>query len=253
MFASKKSASDNQGDSFMSHLLELRGRLIWMVAVWLGCFCVFFPWARDIYAWLAAPLTSVLPKNSHMISTHLVSSFMVPMKVTFALAFVVTLPHTLYQVWAFVAPGLYQHERRLIFPLIFGAFSLFFVGMAFAYGIVSPLMFHFFSDYTTPGVTLMPDMEAYLSLILGLLITFGITFQVPIVVMVLVRIGLVTRPQLKSVRSYVILAAFVVAAVVTPPDVLSQCLLAVPLCALYELGIFLSRWTLPVADRPLLR
>lgn len=245
MFASKKNKTKPSDDSFMGHLLELRHRLIWVVLVWFACFFAFFPWARDIYAWIASPLTAVLPKNSHMISTQLVSSFMVPMKVTLMLAFVVTLPHTFYQIWAFVAPGLYQHERRLVFPLIFGAFALFFVGMTFAYSLVAPIMFHFFSDYATPGVTLMPDMEAYLSLMLGLLVTFGITFQVPIVVMVLVRIGIVTRQQLQSIRSYVILAAFVVSAVVTPPDVLSQCLLAVPLCGLYELGIQLSRWTQP--------
>lgn len=232
-------------DSLVGHLLELRQRLMWVLIAWFGCFFALFPWARDLYAWLAAPLLSVLPKNSHMISTQLVASFMVPMKVTLMIALVVTLPHTFYQVWAFVAPGLYQNEKRLVVPLISGAVSLFFIGMGFAYKIVAPLMFNFFSAYTTPGVTLMPDMESYLSLILGLLVTFGMTFEVPIVVMVLVRTGIVSRKQLKEMRPYVILGAFIIAAIVTPPDVISQCLLAFPLWGLYELGVVLSRWTLP--------
>jgi len=236
--------SDSE-DSFVGHLLELRQRVMWVLIVWIGSFCVLMPFARELYSWIAAPLLVVLPKNSHMIATQLVASFMVPMKVTLMVAFVVTLPYTFYQVWAFVAPGLYQHEKRLVVPMVLGAVGLFFIGMGFAYKVVAPLMFHFFSAYTTPGVVLMPDMESYLSLILGLLVTFGITFEMPIVVMVLVRASVVSRKQLKDVRPYVILGAFVVAAVVTPPDVISQCLLAIPLCGLYELGIVLSRWTLP--------
>jgi sec-independent protein translocase protein TatC len=232
-------------DSLVGHLLELRRRLIWILLVWLGSFFLGVPWARELYVWIATPLLSALPKGSHMITTQLVSSFMVPMKVTLVFSFVVVLPFTFYQAWAFVAPGLYQHERRLIFPLIVGAMLLFFIGMGFAYKIVAPLMFHFFSTYTTPGVTLMPDMESYLSLMLSLLMTFGFTFELPIVVMVLVRSGVVSREQLKAVRPYIILAAFIVAAILTPPDVLSQCLLAIPLCGLYELGLALSKWTLP--------
>ena len=238
-------------ESFVSHLLELRHRLIWIFAGWIGCFLILTPWARELYTWLATPLLAVLPVKSQMISTELVASFMVPMKVALMIAGVITLPNTFYQLWAFIAPGLYQTEKRLIFPLVFGAVMLFFIGMTFAYRVIAPVMFYFFSHYSTPGVTLMPDMEHYLSLMISLLMTFGATFEVPIVVLILVRVGLVSRAKLKEVRPYVILAAFIVAAVLTPPDVLSQCLLAIPLCGLYELGIFTSRWFEPKEEQAL--
>ncbi len=238
-------------DSFVSHLFELRRRLIWVFVGWLGCFLILTPWARELYTWLAAPLLAVLPVKSQMISTELVASFMVPMKVALMVAGVITLPNTFYQIWAFIAPGLYQTEKRLIFPLVWGAVMLFFIGMAFAYHVIAPVMFYFFSTYSTPGVTLMPDMEHYLSLMMTLLMTFGATFEVPIVVLILVRVGLVSRAKLKEVRPYIILAAFIIAAVLTPPDVLSQCLLAIPLCGLYELGIFASRWFEPKENHAL--
>jgi sec-independent protein translocase protein TatC len=177
-----------------------------------------------------------------MIATDVTTPFFVPMKVTMMVAFVLALPNTLYQIWAFVAPGLYAHEKRLIVPLIISSVLLFITGMAFAYFLVFPVVFGFMSAVTPEGVSMMTDIDNYLSFVLGMFIAFGITFEVPVVVVLLVRFGIVDIAKLKEARPYVIVGAFIVAAVVTPPDVLSQVMLAVPLWLLFELGVVVAGW-----------
>jgi sec-independent protein translocase protein TatC len=238
-------------DTFMSHLFELRTRLMRAIITVLVVFACLFPWAKDIYALLAAPLLNVLPEGASMIATDVTGTFLVPLKVTLMGAFLVALPVVLYQMWAFVAPGLYQHEKRLIVPLLASSVVLFFVGMAFAYFVVFPVAFGFFAGYTPAGVQMMTDIDKYLSFVMGMFIAFGITFEVPVVLIVLVRLGVVSLEKLREARPYTTVGAFIVAAVVTPPDVVSQLLLAVPLVLLYELGLLLARFVgkaAPAAD-----
>lgn len=227
-------------ESFVSHLVELRDRLLRAVLAVVGVFVALVYWAPDIYSILAAPLTASLPAGSSMIATDVTSSFFVPMKVTMMVAFVIALPVVLYQVWAFVAPGLYQHEKRLAFPIVVSSFVLFLVGMAFAYYFVFPAVFKFMASYTPAGVQMATDIDKYLSFVLTMFLVFGLAFEVPVVQMVLVKMGIVPLQKLRDFRQYFIVIAFVVAAIVTPPDVLSQLMLAIPLCLLYELGILLS-------------
>jgi len=231
-----------QQDTFISHLIELRTRLIRAFAAILVIFVCLFPWAKDLYALMAQPLLAALPKGGQMIATDVVGVFIVPMKVTLLAAFLIALPYVLYQVWAFVAPGLYAHEKKLVLPLIAASVGLFFTGMAFAYLLVFPTVFKFMSAVAPEGVAWMTDIDKYLSFVLSTFVAFGVTFEVPVVVIVLVRIGLVSIAKLKEARPYVIVGAFVVGAVFTPPDVLSQVMLAVPLWLLYELGIILARF-----------
>ncbi|HEX5865728.1 MAG TPA: twin-arginine translocase subunit TatC [Casimicrobiaceae bacterium] len=229
-------------ETFISHLIELRSRLLRsIVAVVIVLVCLF-PWAKDIYAALAAPLLKALPHGSTMIATDVTGTFLVPLKVTLMAAFLIALPYVLYQVWAFVAPGLYQHEKRLALPVIFSSVVFFALGMAFAYFFVFPIAFGFFAGYTPAGVQMMTDIDKYLSFVLTMFIAFGITFEVPVVVVVLVRLGVVSLEKLRSIRGYVIVGAFVVGAIFTPPDVLSQVMLAVPLWLLYELGLLIARF-----------
>ncbi|MGL6046833.1 MAG: twin-arginine translocase subunit TatC [Vogesella sp.] len=224
----------------LAHLVELRNRLVRIAVVLLVALLAMVPWAGDVYHLFAKPLLDVLPQNSSMIATEVTAPFFVPLKVTMLVAFVATLPHTLYQIWAFIAPGLYNHEKKLIVPLIVSSVLLFMVGMAFAYFAVFPVVFGFMSAHTPEGVAMMTDIDKYLSFALGMFVAFGITFEVPVIVVVLNRMGIVTLKQLREGRSYVIVGAFVVAAVVTPPDVLSQVMMAVPLWLLYEVGIVMS-------------
>jgi sec-independent protein translocase protein TatC len=206
-----------------------------------------FPFAKDIYAALAKPLLRVLPQGSTMIATDVTGTFLVPLKVTLMAAFLVALPYVLYQAWAFVAPGLYQHEKRLVIPVLVSSFLFFLVGMAFAYFLVFPIAFGFFAGYAPVGVQMMTDIDKYLSFVLTMFIAFGLTFETPVVVIVLVRMRIVSLEKLKAARPYVIVGAFVVGAVFTPPDVISQLLLAVPLWLLFELGVLLARFVaLPV-------
>ena len=229
-------------ESFLSHLVELRNRLIRiLLAVGLVFLCLF-PWAKDLYALLAQPLLATLPKGGQMIATDVVGVFMVPMKVALMVAFLVVLPYILYQVWAFVAPGLYVHEKQLALPLVLASVVLFFVGMAFAYFIVFPAVFGFMAKMAPEGVAWMTDIEKYLSFVMGTFIAFGVTFEVPVVVIVLVRMRIVELATLISWRPYVIVGAFVIGAIFTPPDVVSQLMLAIPLCLLYELGMLLARF-----------
>lgn len=232
-------------DSFLSHLFELRDRLIRvLLAVGLVFVCLF-PWAKELYALLAQPLLASLPQGGQMIATDVVGVFLVPMKVALMVAFLIALPYVLYQIWAFVAPGLYSHEKRLALPLVAASVLLFFVGMSFAYFLVFPTVFGFMAKVAPEGVAWMTDIEKYLSFVMTTFIAFGVTFEVPIVVIVLVRMRIVPLGTLKEWRPYVIVGAFVVAAIFTPPDVISQLMLAVPLCLLYELGLMMARFISP--------
>jgi sec-independent protein translocase protein TatC len=231
-------------ESFISHLVELRQRLVRAVGVVLVLFLVlfFYPGAGTIYDILALPLMNALPPGSKMIATGVITPFMVPVKVTALVGFMIALPYVLYQAWAFVAPGLYEHEKKLALPLIVASSVLFFMGVAFCYFLVFGQVFSFIHGFAPSSITPAPDIEAYFSFVITMFLAFGITFEIPIVVIVLVRMGIVTIDKLKEARPYVIVGAFVVAAVVTPPDVLSQFMLAVPMCLLYEAGLFLSRF-----------
>lgn len=227
-------------ETFVSHLIELRSRLIRAIVCVIIVFLCLVSWARDIYTLLAAPMLAALPQGGQMIATDVAGAFLVPMKVTLMLAFVLALPYVLYQAWAFVAPGLYVHERRLVLPLTAASVLLFFIGMSFAYFVVFPTVFGFVNEFAPEGVAVMTDIEKYLSFVMTTFLAFGMTFEVPVIVIVLVRVGIVSLDQLKEARRYVIVGAFVIAAIFTPPDVVSQFLMAVPLLLLYELGIFMA-------------
>ena len=231
-------------ESFISHLVELRTRLVRAVAAILVFFVALFIWpgSGPIYDVLAAPLMNALPQGAKMIATGVITPFMVPVKVTALVAFMIALPWVLYQAWAFVAPGLYEHEKKLALPLVVASTVLFFAGVAFCYFFVFGKGCAFIHDFAPKSITPAPDIEAYFSFVITMFLAFGITFEIPIVVMVLVRAGLVSIEKLKEARPYVVVGAFVVAAVVTPPDVLSQFMLAVPMCILYEAGIFFARF-----------
>ena len=228
-------------ETFISHLVELRDRLLRAIIAVVVVLLALFPWAKDIYAILAKPLLAVLPHGATMIATDVTGTFLVPLKVTAMAAFVVALPYVLWQAWAFVAPGLYHHEKRLALPVIVSSVIFFLIGMAFAYFLVFPIAFGFFAGYAPAGVQMMTDIDKYLSFVMTMFIAFGLTFEVPVIVIVLVRMRMVTIEKLKSIRSYVIVGAFVIGAIFTPPDVVSQLMLAVPLWVLYELGIVLAR------------
>jgi sec-independent protein translocase protein TatC len=233
-----------QQDTFISHLVELRDRVMRALLAVLGVFVLLFLWpgSGPIYDFLAAPLTHALPEGTRMIATGVITPFMVPMKVTALLAFLVALPYVLYQAWAFVAPGLYEHEKKLAAPIIVASTLLFLIGVAFCYYFVFGTVFKFINDFAPKSITPAPDIEAYFTFVITMFLAFGLTFEIPIVVLILVRAGVVSVEKLKEVRPYVIVGAFVVAAVVTPPDVLSQFMLAVPMCLLYEAGLFFARF-----------
>ena len=224
-------------DTFISHLIELRDRLLRIVVGFVLIFICLFPFANDIYTLLADPLLRQLPQGGQMIATAVTTPFFVPMKVAMLAAVVISLPFTLYQVWAFIAPGLYQHEKRFAAPMVMLSTLLFLVGMAFAYFLVFPVVFGFIAGTAPQGVAVMTDIGNYLDFVITLFLVFGIAFEVPVVVVVLVKIGLVKVATLKEVRSYVIVGAFIAGAILTPPDIISQFMLAVPLWLLYEAGI----------------
>ena len=235
-------------ESFLSHLIELRTRLMRSIIAVVVVLLVLFPFAKDIYALLAAPLLRVLPHGSTMIATDVTGTFLVPLKVTLMAAFLVALPYVLWQAWAFVAPGLYQHEKRLVLPVLVSSCLFFVFGMAFAYFVVFPVAFGFFAGYAPAGVQMMTDIDKYLSFVLTMFIAFGITFETPVVVVVLVRMKVVTLDKLKSLRPYVIVGAFIVGAIFTPPDVVSQSMLALPLWLLYEVGLVVASVVAKRAD-----
>jgi len=230
----------NSQDTFISHLVELRDRLLRAIIAVLVVFLCLFPWAKDLYTLMAQPLLAVLPQGGQMIATDVVGVFLVPVKVALLVAFVIALPYVLYQIWAFVAPGLYAHEKRLVLPLIFTSTVLFIAGMGFAYFVVFPIVFKFMASIAPEGVAWMTDIDKYLSFALTTFVAFGVTFEVPIAVVLLVRMNVVSVEKLREIRPYVIVGAFVIGAVFTPPDVISQLLLAVPLWLLYEAGIIVA-------------
>ena len=236
-------------ESFLSHLFELRDRVIKSAIAIIVVFVCLVYWAPDIFHLFSKPLLDALPNGGRMIVTDVTGSFFVPMKVTMLVAFLGALPVIMYQLWAFIAPGLYNHERRLILPIVTSSYILFITGMAFAYFLVFPTVFQFMAHYNAPlGADMATDIDKYLSFAMTTFLAFGLTFEVPVVVVVLVKLGMVRIAKLKEIRPYIIVGAFVIAAVVTPPDVLSQLLLAVPLCLLYELGILVARFYEPKLD-----
>jgi sec-independent protein translocase protein TatC len=228
-------------DTFISHLIELRDRLLRMVIVVGVVFVCLFPFASELYDLLAYPLMHALPEGSKMIATGVVAPFLIPVKVAAMVAFALALPYVLYQAWAFVAPGLYAHERRLVVPLVVASTLLFFLGVAFCYFFVFGVVFKFVYNIAPKSISVAPDIENYLNFTITMFLAFGLTFEVPIAVLILVRMGAVTIAQLTNIRPYFIVGSFVVAAIVTPPDVLSQLLLAFPMCVLYEVGIVAAR------------
>ena len=236
-------ASEGLQETFISHLVELRDRIIKAALAIIIIFMSLVYWAPEIFHLFAQPLLTALPSGGKMIVTDITGSFFVPMKVTMLVAFVIALPVVMYQLWAFIAPGLYTHERRLIVPLVVSSYSLFIIGMSFAHFLVFPTVFKFMAHYNAPlGAEMLTDIDNYLSFAMTTFLAFGITFEVPVVVVVLVRMGVVPLAKLREIRPYVIVGAFVIAAVVTPPDILSQLLLAVPMSLLYELGLFIARF-----------
>ena len=229
-------------ETFLSHLIELRQRLVRsLLAVGL-LFIPAFLFSAELYDLLAAPLVGALPEGSKMIATGVITPFLIPMKIAAMAAFVVALPYLLYEVWAFVAPGLYAHEKRLVLPLVVSSTLLFFAGMAFCYFIVFGKVFEFISGFAPKSVSVAPDIEAYFNFVLGMFMAFGLAFEVPVVVVVLVLSRILTIEQLREFRGYVIVGIFVIAAIVTPPDVVSQISLALPMCLLYEVGIFVAQF-----------
>lgn len=230
-----------QEQGFLSHLIELRQRLVRAALAVLIVFLALSPFMKHIFDLVSAPLMTALPTGTKLIATGVITPFMVPLKVTLFTAFVIALPYVLWQAWAFVAPGLYQHEKRLAAPIILTSILMFLLGMAYCYFVVFRFVFTFIAGFAPVSVNVAPDIEAYFSFVLGMFLAFGITFEVPIIVVLLARFGIADVARLKSIRPYVIVGAFILAAIFTPPDVLSQLLLAIPLCLLYELGIQLAR------------
>lgn len=227
---------------FIAHLLELRNRLLRCVVAILIAFFAAVPFADRLYLWLSGPLRSVLPDGASMIAIKPIAPFMIPLKLAFLTALALTVPYILYQVWAFVAPGLYRHERRLVWPLMVSSSLLFYLGAAFAYFAVFPVVFRFLTASAPSGVLPMTDIGEYLDFVMTMFFAFGAAFEVPVAIVLLAYTGAVTADGLRQARPYVIVAAFVLGAIFTPPDVISQFMLAVPMWLLYEIGILLANW-----------
>jgi sec-independent protein translocase protein TatC len=229
--------ADEAQETFLSHLIELRERLVRSLLVVAICCIPTVYFSSELYDLLAMPLINSLPSNSHMIATGVITPFLIPMKIALVAGFMLALPFVLYQVWAFVAPGLYAHEKKLVLPLVVSSTALFLCGMAFCYFIVFGRVFAFIARFAPKSISVAPDIEAYFNFVLGMFVAFGVAFEVPVLVVVLVMTGLVPVEKLREWRGYVVVAIFIVAAVVTPPDVVSQISLAIPMCLLYEIGI----------------
>ena len=243
------SENDNLA-SFISHLVELRNRLVRVAIVVLLVFFGLMPFAAQIFDLLAAPMMQALPAGAHMIATGVITPFLIPVKITLVLSLLVSLPWVLYQMWAFVAPGLYAHEKKLIAPLVISSSLLFLLGVAFCYFFVFQVVFSFINQFAPKSISVAPDIESYLDFVMTMFLAFGITFEVPIVVIVLVRMGFISVEKLRDIRSYVIVGAFAVSAIVTPPDITSMLLLAVPMCVLFEIGLLVAPWFKKVTTEP---
>jgi sec-independent protein translocase protein TatC len=227
-------------NTFISHLIEMRDRLLRAAIAVVVLFVCLFAWRENLYTLLAQPLINKLPQGSEMLATGVASTFFIPVKVAMMTAFLIAMPYVLYQMWAFIAPGLYQHEKRIGVPLVVASVILFFLGMAFAYFLVFPVVFGFLAGATPKGVNFAPDISEYLDFVMTLFMAFGITFEIPVAVVLLVKMGMVSVSKLREIRPYVIVGAFVVGAIFTPPDVISQFMLAVPMWLLYEMGIIVA-------------
>jgi sec-independent protein translocase protein TatC len=240
------------GETFISHLVELRDRLVKaVIGVAIVCIALLaWPGPAQIYDYLAAPMLASLPVGAKMIATGVSAPFLVPMKVTLVLALILSLPWVFYQAWAFIAPGLYAHEKRLVLPLVISSSLLFIAGVAFCYFFVFGRVFHFITNFAPTSIAVMPDIENYLDFVISMCLAFGATFEVPVVVVILVRMGIITVDKLKSIRPYIIVGAFVIAAIVTPPDVVSQLALAIPMWLLFELGLLLAPVFVRVTQAP---
>lgn len=244
--ASDAAAADSDSEPrLLDHLIELRSRLLRSVVGLLVVFIGMIPFANDLYHWLAEPLLAKLPAGAQLIATEVASPFFAPMKLAFAAAVMIVMPWLLYQAWSFVAPGLYQRERRLAVPLLASAVTLFYGGCAFAFYLVLPTVFGFLTKITPEGVAMMTDINAYLDFVLVIFLAFGFSFELPVAMVIMAVLGWVTPKQLSESRGYAIVGVFVIAAVITPPDVISQLMLAIPMAILYEVGIIASRWVTP--------
>jgi sec-independent protein translocase protein TatC len=252
MTRSNDSSANDSEQPFITHLIELRDRIIRSLVVVAVVFGGLSFWANDIYAYLAGPLTKHMPAGAQMIAIGVASPFLAPLKLTLVVSFLVAIPFVLYQIWAFIAPGLYQHEKRLALPLLLASIVLFYCGMAFAYFVVLPIIFQFMLTTAPAGVAVMTDINQYLDFVLTLFVAFGVSFEVPIATILIIASGLVSRQAIADKRSYAILAAFVIGAVLTPPDVVSQTLLAVPIWLLFEFGLFFSRFIKPREEAQLI-
>ncbi len=241
----KTDADVDQEQTFLEHLIELRSRLLKACVAVLVVLVFLLPFSRKLYALMAAPLMAHLPAGSNMIAIDVASPFLTPFKLSLLLALILAIPVVLYQLWAFVAPALYRHEQRLARPLLYSSVLLFYSGCAFAYFVVFPLVFGFFTSVAPEGVAVMTDISKYLDFVITLFLAFGITFEVPIATIILVATGITTVKKLASIRSYVVVGAFALGMVLTPPDVFSQTLLAVPMWLLFELGLLMARVLLP--------
>ncbi len=243
---------DEGSQGFLSHLVELRTRLLHALVGWLLLALGLIPFGNRLYGMLAEPFRSTLPEGAQMIAIDPASPFFTPLKLSFFVALILAMPYVLYQIWAFIAPGLYRHEQRLAVPLLISSTLLFYLGCAFAYFLVLPTVFSFMQAVAPEGVMVMTDITRYLDFVLVIFLAFGVTFEVPVATVILVALRWVTVAQLRAARSYVIVAAFVIAAILTPPDVVSQLMLAIPMCILYEIGIIVAQLVVkpPVEDVP---
>ena len=231
----------DKSEPFISHLVELRNRLVWAVGSILLIFLFLVPVANDLYEWFAKPVMANLPQGGSMISTEPHGPFFIPFKFAFATAFALAIPMVLYQIWAFIAPGLYKNEKNIVLPLVVSSTLLFYAGILFAYYVVFPIIFKFFSAMAPEGVAVMPDISAYMSFALKLFFAFGVAFEVPVATVLLARMGVVSVETMAKQRPYIILGAFVLGMLMTPPDIFSQVMLAVPVCLLFEVGLFFAR------------
>ena len=231
----------DQPTGFITHLIELRNRLMWMLGLTLIVFASLVGFSQEIYTTFAGPLIATLPQGSSMVAIDVTAPFLIPVKVTFFLALFICIPYLLYHIWAFIAPGLYKHERRLALPLLSSSILLFYAGTAFAYFVVLPLAFDFFVNFAPDGVAVMTDVGRYVDFVLAMFFAFGLAFEVPVATVLMVLVGITTPQKLAEYRPYVIVAAFVIGMLLTPPDVISQTLLALPMLILYEFGIIFAR------------